>query len=155
MNDYTIPFRETEDEVIEKFLRRLRLSNQDMFMDIGCGNGVVLEKVAKRFPTVPCIGIEIDPGFVEDAKKRLCAFQNATILNKDLRQMNWSELPVCNGLVYCFVAWAKKYLESFDFQQLGAKIVWISFKHQIPGRRFTEKIPSRYPYNVVYVYRPF
>ena len=154
MNEYTIPFRETEDDVIDNILRRIRLTSHDLFMDIGCGNGIVLEKVAKQFPAVPCIGIEIDPSFVSAANKRLEAYENVTIYNKDLRNMEWSELPVVEGIVYCFIAWTNKYLEQFDFQQLGETIVWISFKHEIPRKSFTEKLVSNYPYNTVYIYQP-
>ena len=56
MNTYNIPFRETEDDIIENILRKINLQNSDIFVDIGCGNGIVIEQVKKRHPNIECIG---------------------------------------------------------------------------------------------------
>ena len=155
MNDYTIPFRETEDNVLECILSRIPISEKDVFLDIGCGNGIVLERVAQTHPNVSCIGIEIDGCLVTNARNRLQSYPNVQVFHEDLRTITWSDILPQAEYIYCFLAWTKTYLREFDFTRFPSNTVWIVFKHELPSRTYTEKICfPEYAYNNVYIYRP-
>ncbi len=137
-----IPYRETEDDVIDAIMRKI--TDCDTFIDIGCGNGVIME----RLPHVRCIGIETNATLAAEARRRC---PTATILEQDLRTTDWITLLPSTGKTYVFLAWTKKYLADFDFRPFK-DVTLITFKHEIPGLKFTDQIKSAYPFNNVYFY---
>ena len=156
MNAYTIPFRETEDDVLARVFNKIKLRPGDVFVDIGCGNGLVLEQVKALHPDVECIGIEIDPVYHAQACARLISLPGTRVLRADLRNFDWNTLPFFPNppgcTVYYYVAWTKTYVNEFDFKKLPAPGTLIVFKHKIPGMLYTDTLPSTYPFNHVYVY---
>ena len=51
------------------------LKQRTRFMDIGCGSGVILLILAKRFPGTKCVGLEIQESFAALARKN-CHLNN-------------------------------------------------------------------------------
>lgn len=50
-------------------------------LDLGCGNGILLEKIAKRFTAVMPSGVELIPSRADAAKKRLSNFNGVVVEN--------------------------------------------------------------------------
>lgn len=120
MNHYRIPFRETETDVIDELLRWFRFEPDDVFVDIGCGNGVVLEQIAKHVQN-DCFGIEIDDVYYEQAKQRLNAFEHVKLFCDDLRTSSdlfFSQTSDRRRHIY-YLAWTKTYIDEFDFSKIA------------------------------------
>jgi SAM-dependent methyltransferase len=146
MNAYTIPFRETEDDRIAAILPVIQ--DADTFVDLGCGNGIVLERIQQKYPHVQCIGIEVNADILAEARRRC---PHAILYNGDLR--SWDIASLVSGKTYFYMAWTKTYLAEFDFSSIkNANTVLISFKHEIPGLTYTSVVTSTYPFNNVYIY---
>jgi SAM-dependent methyltransferase len=58
--------------VLPRALRYLRVSDQDVFVDFGCGKGRVVHQAAKR-PFRRVVGVEISPSLAEVARNGLTA----------------------------------------------------------------------------------
>lgn len=153
MNNYNIPFRETEDDIIINILQKINLQNSDIFIDIGCGNGIVIELVKKMYPNVECIGIEIDTKYYIESCTRLKNYNKVKIIQEDLRTFDWSKITSdCN--IYYYMAWTKIYLNDFNFNNLKNSTL-IIYKHELqkPEMKYYDIIKSNIPYNHVYFYR--
>jgi len=55
---YGVPFVKTPEKKIHALLDHLELSSGDVFVDVGCGDGVIVHEVAKKFPACRAIGYE-------------------------------------------------------------------------------------------------
>lgn len=59
---------------VEEIAQCLSMANAgpaDIFLDIGCGDGVTIETAVNRFNVKKAIGIDIDPQRIQEARKRL------------------------------------------------------------------------------------
>lgn len=65
------PFNPSSDQVQEKALDLLQLTDGDVFFDLGCGDGRLLCSAAVRCPGLKCVGVEIDSVFVDRARQRV------------------------------------------------------------------------------------
>ncbi|MDQ0430576.1 SAM-dependent methyltransferase [Planomicrobium stackebrandtii] len=75
---------------LPKMSRRLKGKDVDTVLDIGCGEGGYIKKLAERFPNTHFTGIEISPAVTEVAKSLTRDNQNVSIENADL----WKYKPV-------------------------------------------------------------
>lgn len=70
--------------------RFVALKKRDRFLDIGCGSGVILLILTKRFPNTQCIGLEIQENLASLARKN-CQLNNlnerAEIISGDARNI--------------------------------------------------------------------
>jgi len=64
------PYLRSPLHVIDRALEAADLSRNDVFVDLGCGDGAVLIRAAERF-RVFSVGFEIDPVFVRIARRRV------------------------------------------------------------------------------------
>lgn len=55
-----VPFVRSEKRVINEALKYLNISNKDIFVDIGSGDGFVIFKCAKTYKAKKYIGLELD-----------------------------------------------------------------------------------------------
>jgi 16S rRNA A1518/A1519 N6-dimethyltransferase RsmA/KsgA/DIM1 with predicted DNA glycosylase/AP lyase activity len=149
MNTYHIPFRETEDDIIVNIGHKLNLLDSDIFIDVGCGNGVVIEQIKKMYPNVECIGIELNNSYYMEAVQRLSSHHKVRLIQADLRTFDWSTIP--GERKYYYLAWTKTYLNEFNFNLLQHSTL-IIFKHQLPNKKYYDMIRSTVPYNNVYFY---
>ena len=65
------PFNPSSDQIQEKALELLQLQEADVLFDLGCGDGRLLCTAVEKHPGLRCVGIEIDPVFVERAQERI------------------------------------------------------------------------------------
>jgi ubiquinone/menaquinone biosynthesis C-methylase UbiE len=55
---------------VSKFLQKISLNNPFTFLDVGCGNGWVVRKIAKENNCKKAIGIDISKKMIIQAKKK-------------------------------------------------------------------------------------
>ena len=61
------PFNPSSEQIQEKAMELLRLNENDILFDLGCGDGRLLIAAAMKYPGLRCVGIEIDPKFAKRA----------------------------------------------------------------------------------------
>ncbi len=152
MDQYRIPFRETETDVIGELLKWFNFEPDDLFVDMGCGNGIVLEQVAKHVP-IECWGIEIDEVYYDQAKQRLTEFDHVTLFCGDLRTSDlfFGRTSHRRRHIY-YLAWTKTYVDEFDFAKIATSGDYLFvFKHSIPDMMPKHVIETT-PFNNLYVY---
>lgn len=64
------PYLRSPLKVIDEALEIVNLSRDDVFVDLGCGDGAVLLRAAERFG-VFSVGYEINPALVKIARRRV------------------------------------------------------------------------------------
>lgn len=64
---------------VSETLCRLDLQASDRLLDIGCGTGVLLEAVRRHQPDAVLAGIDISPGMIEMARKKLGSDAELTV----------------------------------------------------------------------------
>jgi len=72
------PFNPTESTALESALQMLQLDESDIFLDIGCGDGRVLQEAAERGAARYCVGIENDAGLASRARRRASSLNSGT-----------------------------------------------------------------------------
>jgi SAM-dependent methyltransferase len=55
-----VPMLSTDKEVVENIVKNIDFSQAEKFYDLGSGNGKVSLEIARRFPDLECIGIELN-----------------------------------------------------------------------------------------------
>jgi len=97
---YGVPYVPTPDYRIEKLLSSLDLQTWQKFLDIGCGDGRVVESVAQKFSWAQCIGIENSPYPYYLAKKR----RKKSLAHYEIKKGNffWEDISEYN-VIYCYL----------------------------------------------------
>ncbi|MFH1542652.1 MAG: methyltransferase domain-containing protein [bacterium] len=72
---------ELHDEVIDKLLAKITGSHSRI-LDIGCGTGKLVGKLAKKFPAARIIGLDLAPGMVKFAQDKI-KLPNARFIEGD------------------------------------------------------------------------
>ena len=80
---YGIPYIHTPEQKIAKILENLQLKKWEIFIDIWCGNGAILEAVKIQFPHAIVVGYEKSYRPYQDALKR--------------KEQNWLEYEIIHG----------------------------------------------------------
>lgn len=85
---YGAPWVRTRKKMIQGMIEAAKISEGEAVMDIGCGDGIILFEVLKRFPTARVIGIDCNPFLIWRCRLRAwmrgCGAR-ATFLCVDLR----------------------------------------------------------------------
>src|ERR1700733_512799 len=53
------PFVPIPQETVEKIIEHLKLTNDSVLYDLGCGDGRILKRAAEKYPSLKAVGIEI------------------------------------------------------------------------------------------------
>jgi ubiquinone/menaquinone biosynthesis C-methylase UbiE len=99
----------------EKVLGALGRRKYDVFVDIGCGDAVLLSKV--RFGSNLQVGLDLSPGMLAKARDVLEGMGN-------LIQADASHLPLRDGIVDCVVSISLS--ESENIETLASEIVRVA-----------------------------
>jgi ribosomal protein L11 methylase PrmA len=95
MGSVTCPYHPTPREKAVEMLRAVELKEGQVLYDLGCGKGNILLVAAEEFGA-RCVGIEIDPWMVDEARKRVekrGLVDRVTILQGDLfSPMFWAHM---------------------------------------------------------------
>ncbi len=89
-----VPYVPTREELIPRILDELDLGPDDVFYDIGCGDGRVAVYAAKYYGVRKSICIEIDKYLVEEALKRSIlegVADRVSVINADFNEVNVSD----------------------------------------------------------------
>jgi len=120
-------------------LAQLKLTSNDVFADIGCGDGNVLITAVKNYGVKSAIGIEIDPDKVSEARsnvRRAGLESRIQIIEADAEKFDLQKNDVTAAYVYLY----PDLLKAIDFRGVS-KIV--SVYHDIPNLN-TNKIGNSY-----------
>ena len=85
----TLRVRELRDRVGPDVLGRGSLHDVDRILEVGCGQGIGLLLLADRFPTAQLVGVDLDPGMIRRARRRVAALGDRV----ELRVDDLSSLP--------------------------------------------------------------
>lgn len=89
------PFNPSSLEIQEKSMQLLKLKGDDIFFDLGCGDGRLLVSAAKSHPGLRCVGIEIDPVFSTRAQEAIQQLSDPELRNRlDIRLGDAMQLPM-------------------------------------------------------------
>lgn len=80
------PFNPTCEQAIQTTLQLLNLNSQDILFDLGCGDAKLLLAAAQQIPNLRCVGIELDPIFVQRGKEELSKLPVDVQKRVDIRQ---------------------------------------------------------------------
>ncbi len=73
-------------KAIEKILKGLdHFERPIKVLDMGCGNGITIERLSKSFPRIQFTGIEFSPDLFELCQQRNLSNRNVTFLQGDMR----------------------------------------------------------------------
>lgn len=97
-----VPYIKTNDETTTLFMKNLELKDNDVFIDIGCRDGKILESVSKKFPKNKVIWFEISPRPYKNALTR----KKKNKLHYDVFHKNFFETSISDGSVfYSYTIW--------------------------------------------------
>ena len=79
----TFRVRELRNRVGPDVLDRCTLDDVARILEVGCGQGVGLLLLADRFPTAELVGVDLDPGMIRRARRRVAALGDRVELRLD------------------------------------------------------------------------
>lgn len=79
-----------DENVLQKIIQAANLSPADLVLEIGPGEGILTEALAKKAGRV--IAVEIDKNLAENLKKRFASNKKVGIINADILKINLSDL---------------------------------------------------------------
>ncbi|CAB9522051.1 Inherit from COG: Methyltransferase [Seminavis robusta] len=80
------PFNPTCDQASETARKMLQLKDTDVLFDLGCGDARMLLHAAAMTPGLLCVGIELDPVFVQRGREALKQLPEDVQRRVDIRQ---------------------------------------------------------------------
>ncbi|MGQ9460771.1 MAG: class I SAM-dependent methyltransferase [Candidatus Bathyarchaeaceae archaeon] len=78
---YDIQYAEEQNAKIEAALNNTKPNENELVLDLGCGTGLLFEKIAKS--TRLLVGVDISLKILQEAKKRAKRFPNIAIIRAD------------------------------------------------------------------------
>jgi hypothetical protein len=70
-NNNLAPFNPSSETAQRQSIALMNLQANDILFDLGCGDGRLLIRAVSEQPGLRCVGVEIDPVFVERARKAI------------------------------------------------------------------------------------
>jgi FOG: WD40-like repeat len=141
-------FVPTPQEVVTQMLKVAHVTDKDLVVDLGSGDGRILVAAAKS-SGARAIGYEIDPKLVElsrDKIKQAKLEKLAAVQEKDFYAADWSEASVVTAFLYPSVL--EKLKPQFSKLKPGTRIVAHTF--EIPGAIPDEVVEFKLPVGDLY-----
>ena len=88
------PFNPSSEQIQEKSIELLNLTEKDVLFDLGCGDGRFLINAAKRIPGLRCVGVEMDKMFVSRAHSVIEKLPDNTRCRIDIREGDVLKIPM-------------------------------------------------------------
>ena len=127
----------TPDAVVEQIVSELKLKPEDTLCDMGCGDGRILIAAVKRY-RCKAVGIEIEPGIAETARRRVKAAGLAdqiTIITGDALQFDPDQHGVTAITAYLYPELLRQLLPKFKRDRI---MVVATPYHEVPGLSMTQ-----------------
>lgn len=129
------PFINVNGLVLKKALELAKLKKDELFIDLGCGGGIVLAEAQKY--GVRAVGYDISPWCVFLAKLKNRKYANVQVVKKNIWQVNLRQADV----IYCYLMpeFLKQLAPKFKKElKHGARVISVSF--QIPELCLIKKV---------------
>ncbi len=107
--------------MLEKMLKQIHIDENDVFVDVGCGQGRVLSYLLMKKYKCKLIGIELDKEVCDFAKERLENYPEIDIINANALEY----LPPDATVFYLFNPFNKEVFKEFIFK------IEREFKHKV------------------------
>lgn len=148
------PFVKTPEATVELMLELANPKKTDLLYDLGCGDGRIVIRAAKRYGC-RAVGFDIDPRRVEEARtnaRRHGVDDRVEILEHDIFQLDLAEADVVT--LYLLPRLNEKLIPQLKGLKAGARIV--SHDFDLPGfkpdRTVPLTAPDGEPKHVVYLW---
>lgn len=146
-----VPWVPTREELLDMVIRLANVRSEDIFYDLGCGDGrVVLRAVKEGVKKAVCV--EINPTLIERAKenaKAMNALDKIEFVNEDFFKANLSEASVV--YMYLLTSVNKALRPKLEAElKNGARVVTLDF--EIPGWRPVQIVEVALPMRTARLY---
>ncbi|MCX8165578.1 MAG: class I SAM-dependent methyltransferase [Acidilobaceae archaeon] len=138
-----VPFVPTRKEALDMVLKVLDLKEDDVFYDLGCGDGRVVIEILKRFPVKKGVCVEVRRDLLEEAVKRAKAEgveSRFVAIHGDFFEVPLKEATVVYMYLLGSVNDALKPKLSRDLAP-GTRVVTLDF--QVPGWKPVKTVGNR------------
>lgn len=128
------PFVASSDAVVDCMIRAAHLSEGDVCLDLGCGDGAICLGVGRlQVPGLTICGIDIDGVLCETARRRCHTFRDCvTIEQKDILDVDIQQAKAT--VVFTFlVPSCMATLAEQKFRNLSAGVRIIAYKFPLPA----------------------
>ncbi|MDK6028014.1 class I SAM-dependent methyltransferase [Ignisphaera sp. 4213-co] len=146
-----VPWVPTREELLDIVMRLANVKSEDVFYDLGCGDGrVVLKAVKEGVKKAVCV--EINPMLIERAKenaKSLNVLNKIEFVNEDFFKTNLSEASVVYMYLLTSVNKALRPKLEAELKD-GARVVTLDF--EIPGWRPIQIVEVALPMRTARLY---
>ncbi|MBM3903593.1 MAG: methyltransferase domain-containing protein [Thaumarchaeota archaeon] len=71
------------------------ISDGGLFLDLGCGTGILTRKIAQKFPMAKIVGIDITLSYLKIAKKNSSSYKNIEFLYQDAEKLAFNSKFDC------------------------------------------------------------
>lgn len=89
------PFNPSSLQIQERAMELLKLSANDVLFDLGCGDGRLLIAAAQQHPGLRCVGVDIDPVFVQRGQQAIQDIPDPQVRERlDIRLQDALSLPL-------------------------------------------------------------
>ena len=137
-----------KSEIKKAFTKLYPLSEKDLLIDLGAGDGIV-QKIANKYGA-KSIGIELNPVIASAAKIRLRKIKNAKIITKNFYNFDF---PKETTVVYVFgdgrdIEKITKKIEK-EAKRLEKPLFVISNGFELPGHEKIKTISSYHLYKIM------
>jgi hypothetical protein len=134
-----LPYVASSRWVIDWLTANLKLGSQDVFYELGCGDGRVVTAIGQKFTATKCIGIEIQWWPYLLARWRTRKLSNVTIIHGDIFKQNIGDATVVYGY---YISGFAKWLADLLRSQLKPDTKVISYGFHFPDWPVTQEIPN-------------
>ena len=148
-----VPYVPTRDRLIPRILDELALGPDDVFYDIGCGDGRIAVYAALHYDVRKSICIEIDKYLAEEALKRSIlegVAERVSVINADFKEINVSDATA----VYMYLLTSVNELLRPKLEQElepGTRVAALDFP--VPGWRPSKVVGlDKYSNKTLYLY---
>lgn len=143
---YGVPFVSTPDDKLRIILNNIELKKGEVFIDIGCGDGRVVEAISEKFPSARGIWYESSKyPYKQALTKRETSKCEYELYNRDIFTVNLSEVDVIHIYMVPYILpkltkkiqseckiWTKIYIQSHEAKNwIPEKVVALSEKNNL------------------------
>jgi len=65
-----------------------KIPQSESILDLACGTGILTEQIAKKFPNIKIVGVDVTQNYLEIAERKLSAYENVSFVNQDAEKLN-------------------------------------------------------------------